>query len=84
MQESPAMTTPRFLTLADVAEVLNVSLSQSRALVRSGELRALQVGGRHQWRVEDSELEAYIQRMYHRTQERIDSGTLDAVDVLAD
>ena len=68
---------PRFLTLADVAEVLNVSLSQARALVRSGELRAIQVGGRNQWRVEDEELESYIQRMYERTRERIESGTLD-------
>ena len=68
---------PRFLTLADVAEVLNVSLSQARALVRSGELRAIQVGGRNQWRVEDAELEAYIQRMYERTKERIESGALD-------
>ena len=75
---------PRFLTLADVADVLNVSLSQARALVRSGELRALQVGGRNQWRVEDAELEAYIQRMYHRTQERIETGSLDVQDVLHD
>ncbi len=76
--------TPRFLTLADVAEVLNVSLSQARALVRSGELRALQVGGRNQWRVEDAELEAYIQRMYERTQERIEAGTLDEANGLVD
>lgn len=76
--------TPRFLTLADVAEVLNVSLSQARALVRSGELRALQVGGRNQWRVEDAELEAYIQRMYERTQERIEAGTLDAHETVDD
>lgn len=78
-----AMTT-RFLTLADVAEVLNVSMSQARALVRSGELRAIQVGGRNQWRVEDNQLEAYIQRMYHRTQERIESGVLDTQDVLGE
>jgi excisionase family DNA binding protein len=68
---------PRFLTLADVAEVLNISLSQTRALVRSGELKAIQVGGRHQWRVEDAELEAYIQRMYARTQERIAADAWD-------
>lgn len=68
---------PRFLTLADVADVLNISLSQARALVRTGDLRAIQVGGRHQWRVEDTELEAYIQRMYAQTQERIEAGSLD-------
>lgn len=70
---------PRFLTLADVADVLNISLSQTRALVRSGDLRAIQVGGRHQWRVEDTELEAYIQRMYAQTQERIEAGSIDEV-----
>jgi len=34
------MSAPRFLTLSDVAEELQVSLSQVRALVRSGELPA--------------------------------------------
>jgi excisionase family DNA binding protein len=58
---------PRFLTLADVAETLNISASQTYALVRSGDLPAIKVGGRGQWRVEASELEAYIQRMYAET-----------------
>ena len=57
----------RFLPLTDVAEILNVSAAQARALVRSGELRAIKVGGRGQWRVEASELEAYIERMYSQT-----------------
>jgi len=57
----------RFLTLADVAEVLNVTSRQVYALVRSGELRGIQIGGRGQWRVEDVELEDYIQRQYART-----------------
>ena len=42
----------RFLQLADVAEVLNISAAQAYALVRSGELPAIKVGGRGQWRVE--------------------------------
>ena len=50
----------RFLTLADVAETLNISSAQAYALVRSGDLRAIKVGGRGQWRVEATELEAYI------------------------
>lgn len=61
----------RFLSLADVTEVLSVSMSQARALVRSGELRAIQVGGKGTWRVEDCELEAYIQRQYAKTEERL-------------
>jgi excisionase family DNA binding protein len=60
---------PRFLTLTDVAEILNTSSPQVYALVRSGELRAIKIGGRGQWRVESTELEAFIQRMYSRTEE---------------
>jgi excisionase family DNA binding protein len=41
----------RFLTLADVAEILNISASQTYALVRSGDLQGIQIGGRNQWRV---------------------------------
>ncbi len=55
---------PRFLQLADVAEVLNISGAQVYALVRRGELRAIKIGGRGQWRVEANELEAYIERAY--------------------
>ncbi|MFM8894040.1 MAG: helix-turn-helix domain-containing protein, partial [Actinomycetales bacterium] len=58
---------PRFLTLADVAETLNISASQAYALVRNGELPAIKVGGRGQWRVEATELEAFIARMYADT-----------------
>lgn len=67
---------PRFLTLADVTEVLNISAAQAYALVRSGELPAIQIGGRSQWRVEASELEAYIERMYAQTRARIDAETV--------
>ena len=56
--------TPRFLTLADVAEVLNTSSAQVYALVRRGDLAAIKIGGRGQWRVEADQLEAYIARMY--------------------
>jgi excisionase family DNA binding protein len=55
---------PRFLNLADVAEVLNTSSAQVYALVRRGELVAIKIGGRGQWRVEASQLEAYIERAY--------------------
>ncbi len=55
---------PRFLLLADVAEILNISVSQVYALVRRRDLRAIKIGGRGQWRVEANELEAYIERAY--------------------
>ena len=60
---------PRFLQLADVAETLNISSAQVYALVRSGDLPAIKIGGRGQWRVEASELESYIARMYAETRE---------------
>lgn len=64
---SSGPTTPRFLQLADVAEILNTSTAQVYALVRRGELPAIKIGGRGQWRVESSELEAFIQRSYEAT-----------------
>ena len=63
---------PRFLQLADVAEVLNISGAQVYALVRRKELKAVKIGGRGQWRVEASELEAYIQRAYADAERFID------------
>ena len=57
----------RFLQMSDVAEELSVSLSQVYHMVRSGELPAIKVGGRGQWRVEAAQLEAYIQRAYDET-----------------
>lgn len=64
------------MTLTDVSEVLNVTLTQTKALVRTGALPAIKIGGRGAWRVEATELEAYIQRMYDETREFIarDSG----------
>ena len=61
---------PRFLTLADVAEILNVSAAQAYALVRSGELPAIQVGGRGQWRIEEERLEGYILAKYVEAEAR--------------
>lgn len=58
------MPGPRFLKLTDVAEELSISMSQTYALVKSGDLPAIQVGGRGQWRVERVKLEEYIERMY--------------------
>ena len=64
-----AAASPRFLTLADVAEVLNTSSAQVYALVRRGDLLAIKIGGRGQWRVEASMLEEYIQRMYKHAED---------------
>ena len=61
----------RFIQLSDVSEILDISSTQAYALVRSGELAAIKVGGRGQWRVETVELEAYIQRMYSETRDLV-------------
>ena len=65
------MLAPRFLTLTDVAEMLSISSAQAYALVRSGDLPAIKVGGRGQWRVEATVLEDYIQRLYEQTREQV-------------
>lgn len=62
---------PRFLTLADLSEQLAISMIQARALVRSGEIPAIQVGGRNQWRIEVSVLEDYIDKKYEENARRI-------------
>jgi excisionase family DNA binding protein len=67
------MSGPRFLTLADVADVLNTSQAQVYALVRRGELPAIKIGGRGQWRVEAEQLESYIERQYVATREFVDA-----------
>lgn len=57
----------RFLTIADTAEVLNISANQVYLLVRSGELAAIKIGAAGHWRVERSMLEAYIEARYEET-----------------
>ncbi len=61
----------KFLTIADVAEYLNVSAGQVRTLIKTGQLPAIQVGGRGQWRIEIDELEKYVQAAYAQTRQRI-------------
>lgn len=65
------MTNERFLTLADVGDILNISPSQTYALVRSGDLKGIQIGGRNQWRVERAKLEEFIQDAYRRAGETL-------------
>ena len=65
MNESSADGLGRFLTLADTAQLLNISANQTYALVRSGELSAIKVG--QSWRIERDVLEAYIEALYETT-----------------
>jgi excisionase family DNA binding protein len=46
------------------------------ALIASGELRGLQLGGRRMWRVSEDDIAAYLERCYQETQEWIAAGTI--------
>ncbi|MEO5534743.1 MAG: helix-turn-helix domain-containing protein [Pseudolysinimonas sp.] len=70
MTASDPAALARFLTLADTSEVLAISLSQAYALVRSGELPAIKVGGAGHWRVETTVLQAYIDGKYEENRRR--------------
>lgn len=80
-----SLNEPRFLTLAQVADELNVKQSLVQGLIKAGELRAFQVGGRGMWRIGRRDLEDYIYQAYQRTAERIASGEIaDEGEVAAD
>ncbi len=66
----------RFLTMQGVADELATSLSQIYHMVRSGELPAIKIGGRGQWRIERSKLEEYIAQKYAETAEFVRSNPL--------
>ena len=67
MTAEPTAGIGRFLTLADTAEILNISAGQAYALVRSGELPAIKIGAHGQWRVERAVLEGYIAAKYEES-----------------
>ncbi|MFC7246095.1 helix-turn-helix transcriptional regulator [Catellatospora aurea] len=67
---------PRFLTLEQVAEELSTSTAQIYALVRRGELPAIRLGGRGQWRVERSRLEEFIAELYDEAQQYVKDNPL--------
>lgn len=71
------------MTIEQVAGELNVSESQIRALLRAGELRGIQVGGRGIWRIGSTDLETYIEDSYAKTTARIAAGELGEPDEAA-
>lgn len=76
--------TRRFLTIEQVAEELNVGLPLVRSLLRAGELRGIQVGGRGLWRVATADLEDYIKQAYAETAKRIEAGVFAGDDAPTD
>jgi excisionase family DNA binding protein len=79
----PAPTKPpsRFLLLDGVAVELSTSKAQVYAMVRSGELPAIKVGGRGQWRVERTKLEGYIAKAYTDTATWVQDNPFGNADV---
>ncbi len=65
-----------FLTIADVADRLQLSQQAVRKLIHCGDLPAIQVGGRGLWRVPENEFDAYVERLLAETRTRISSGQL--------
>ncbi len=65
------------MNLEDVAAYLNVSVPQAYALVRSGDLPAIKIGGRGVWRVDRNRLEEYIERLHEETLEWTKSNPLN-------
>ena len=68
----------RFYTLAQLAETLATSKAQIYALVRSGELPAIKIGGRGQWRAEHAQIEAWIDAKYVETRQFIANNPFNA------
>lgn len=73
---------PRFYRLEDVATILNVRVAQVYALVRSGDLPAVKLGGRGVWRVDRQQLEVYIERLHDETREWAKAHPLNGPDGL--
>ena len=66
-EESHSITEARYLKLEDVATYLSVSVPQVYALVRSGELQAIKIGGRGVWRVDRTKLDGYLENLEAET-----------------
>jgi excisionase family DNA binding protein len=57
----------RYFSLDEVARFLGVRRSQVYALVRSGDLPAIKLGGRGVWRVDRRQLDTYLAGLHAAT-----------------
>lgn len=72
---APFDPTRRFLRPEEVAQELNVTVSQVYTLMRSGQLAAVKIGKRGVWRVSREQLEAYVGGLEQEAVHRIETGT---------
>jgi excisionase family DNA binding protein len=59
----------RYLSIADVAEILQVDAADVHTLVQSGELASFRVGDRGPIRIELAQLNAFISHRYEAEQQ---------------
>ncbi|MET4618717.1 excisionase family DNA binding protein [Arthrobacter sp. 2762] len=69
--------TPRFLTIEQVAGELATSEVQIRSMLKTGQLKGIQIGGRNVWRIGRQDLEEFIQDAYRQVSEGITAGSLE-------
>jgi excisionase family DNA binding protein len=73
MTEEPRKP-PRFFTIEQVAEELSVGVPLVRGMLRTGELRGIQVGGRGVWRIGIVTLSPTLSRPTAGRQRRLPAG----------
>jgi excisionase family DNA binding protein len=76
---TPAHRFPKFLTIDQVAEILNVNKPTIYTLLRSGEMKGLRLGGRGVWRISEDDLQAFLDAAYQETAEWMAAGDDDDV-----
>jgi hypothetical protein len=82
MTEEPSRPL-RFLMVEHVAQELNVGEPPIGVILKTGELRGIQVGGCGAWRIWIADLDAYIEGAHRRTAEKIARGDFFDVQIPA-
>ena len=75
---------PLFLTIEQVAEELATSEVQIRAMLKTGQLKGIQIGGRNVGRIGRQDREEFIQDAYRQVSERIAAGGMDENEAAED
>lgn len=73
-------TSPRFLSVKDVADELAITETAVYTLLKTGEAPAIQVGPKRVWRIERAKLEEYIERQYAAARDAITKGQVAPED----
>jgi prophage regulatory protein len=70
-------TSPRFLSVKNVADELAITETAVYTLLKTGEIPAIQVGPKRVWRIERAKLEEYIERQYAAARDAIARGQVE-------